>query len=185
MKKIIKVITSAGFISIISIAISCFFNKECLDFIPGLFQYIYFGFMNYPFFFGVLISWFAAVISTGIVLVLVNRNIHKRNEVGVKFVRQSEKVLQIITLFVLLYLSIHLASKSLCTQIGVPIFGEPYAEIVTGYPNYNTVDLFKYFSPQDLFLAIFAILIVTLIFILPQFFHSLATIRLLKLQRNI
>ena len=117
-----------------------------------------------PFFGGVLFSWFVAVVSTYIVLSFVYSNSDKKEEykeIFKEIFRQSESLLRAITVVVLFYMAIHLASKAFWT-IGIPRFGEPYVEIVD--TSYADLDFFNYISPQDIFLAFFVVLIIISIF---------------------
>ena len=120
---------------------------------------------KHPFFSGVMISWLVAVISTGLVLFIAYINRGKKEQYKEIF-RQSEKWLRGITVVVLFYIAIHLASKAL-HPIGIPIFGEPYAKIL-GDP-YDKLDFFKCISPQDIFLSSLAFWIVILIFLIAPY----------------
>jgi len=77
-----------------------------------------------------------------------------------------------ITLVVLFYIAIHLASKALWT-IGIPILGEPYYTLLDEF--YHSLlneslvipDSFQYISPHDVFLCSLAICIILLIGLAP------------------
>ena len=87
--------------------------------------------------------------------------------------------MQGITLFVLFYIAIHLASKALWT-IGIPILGEPYYTLLDEF--YHSLlneslvipDSFQYISPHDVFLCSLAICIIFSIGLAP--YISLHTI---------
>ncbi len=112
-------------------------------------------FMTYPFLGGVLLSWFVAISSTFIVLFCAYINSDKKKEYYEIF-KQSEWGLRAITVCILIYLAIHLASKAFW-DIGIPRFGETYAEL-------------GFISPQDVFLLSFVFfLIISIYFIAPSY----------------
>lgn len=117
--------------------------------------------MAHPFFVGVMLSWLVAAFSTGIVLFIADMGKNEKKVEYNKVFRQSEAWLRGITIVVLFYIAIHLASKAFYTG-GIPIFGEPYA----------TVGVFKYISPQDVFLSSLAFCIVILIFLVAPYIPS-------------
>lgn len=106
----------------------------------------------HPFFSGVMISWLAAISSIFIVSYFAYWNRDKKEQYNEIF-RQSEKWLRGITMAVLFYLAIHLASKAFW-PIGIPKFGEPYAKL--GFLNY--------ISPQDIFLSSLVFFTIMLLF---------------------
>ncbi len=149
--KIIEFIASNIIVKIIIIPILLFIPVLLGNFINPFF-------MKHPFLGGVLFSWFVAVASTFIVLFCAYNNSGKKEEYD-EIVKQSEGLLRSITLVILFYLAIHLASKAFC-GIGIPIFGEPYAEL--GFS--------KNISPQDVFLLSFVFsLIISIYFIAPYY----------------
>lgn len=133
--------------------------------------------MNYcPLFAGVLCSWFVAVISTFVVLYVTYLHSDKKEEYKEIF-RQSEKWLRGITIVVLFYMAIHLASKAFCEKVddtnnvripvGIPTFGEPYAELANGAC--DKLYFLKYISPQDVILSTFVIFIIISIFAIAPY----------------
>ena len=102
----------------------------------------------HPFFSGVMISWLAAISSIFIVLLFAYRNRDKKEQYNEIF-RQSERWLRGITMFVLFYLAIHLASKAFWKK-GIPILGESYVA--------NCI------SPQDVILSFFVFFIIISLF---------------------
>lgn len=140
-------------ITIISIIIGLFLEK------PEFLDYMMSWCMKHPFFSGVMISWLVAISSTFIVLFFAYKR--GKKEQYKEIFRQSETLLRGITMVVLFYIAIHLASKALHHPIGIPIFGEPYAGIV----DEPKLDFLNYISPQDIFLSSLAFWIVFLIFL--------------------
>ncbi|MCK4689033.1 MAG: HEAT repeat domain-containing protein, partial [Candidatus Marinimicrobia bacterium] len=139
-------------ITIIGIIIGLFLAK------PELWKYITSWFMNHPIFLGVMISWLVAFSSTGIVFLFARFNRDKKqyekilNDYGIR--------LTAISIFVIFYISINLASEAL-TGSGVPIFSEPYKIVI---PNV---------TPQDAFLILLVIIIIFLVFIIaPRYGHG-------------
>ncbi|MCK4731790.1 MAG: hypothetical protein KAT65_04950, partial [Methanophagales archaeon] len=154
-------------IAVVSLIVSYEF-RSCV--IP-IFKVIYSKLMVHPFFSGVMISWLVAISSTFIVLLFAYCNRGKKEQYKEIF-RQSETLLRGITVVVLFYLAIHLASKAFWTKgkipIGIPIFGEPYAGIVD--EPYAKLDFFKYISPQDIVLSLSVIFIIISIFWIAPYF---------------
>lgn len=115
---------------------------------------IFYNLIAHPFFSGVVISWFFALLSTGVVLFIANIGKNEKKVEYNKVFRQSEMWLQKITIFVLFYIAINLASKAFYA-IGIPIFGEPY----------DRSGLLEHIAPHDIFLGSLAVCIVILIFL--------------------
>jgi DNA-binding Lrp family transcriptional regulator len=153
LSKIIELIASNIIFKIITIIVSILlFILVLLWIVTSSF------FMTHPFLGGVLFSWFVAVASTFIVLFCAFINSDKKKEYDEIF-KQSERWLRAITVCILFYLAIHLASEAFW-EIGIPILGEPYAEL----------GFLKYISPQDVFLLSFVFfLIISIYFIAPYF----------------
>ena len=132
--------------------------------------------VNYcPFFVGVLCSWLVAVISAFAVLYVTHLH-SDRKEKYKEIFRQSETWLRGITIIVLFYMAIHLSSKAFCEKtvdddvwnpVGIPIFGEPYAELLNGAC--DKLYFFKYISLQDVILSTFVIFILILIFAIAPY----------------
>ena len=137
--------------------------RNCVFLISGV---IYLKLIAYPFFSGVMISWGVAVASTFIVLFLAYINHDKREQQYKEIFHQSESWLRRITIVVLFYLSIHLASKAFW-GIGIPIFSQSYAELWSG--SYNKLDFLEYISPQDVFLSSFVVLIIFFLFVIAPY----------------
>jgi len=115
------------------------------------------AFHPYPIFSGVMFSWFFAVTSTWIILSFAYINHGKRDQYE-KVFKKSEKWLMSVSIAVLFYISINLASEAL-TKVGVPIFSETY-EIVN----------FIQVSPQDAFLiSVVFMTIFLLFFVAPRY----------------
>ena len=100
-----------------------------------------------------------------------------KKEVYREIFRQSEQLLRIITILVLFYIAIHIASKTFWEDavtknpVGIPILGEPYAGIL-GEP-YKTLGFFKYITPQDIFLSLFVVLIIVALFLVaPRYIRK-------------
>jgi uncharacterized protein with GYD domain len=169
MKSVHKdiIITITIIIAVVSLIVTSEF-RSCV--IP-IFNVIYSKLMVHPFFWGVMISWLVAVISTFLVLFIAYINRGKKEQYKEIF-RQSEKWLRMVTVVVLFYIAIHLASKAFWTKdkipIGIPIFGEPYAGIVD--EPYAKLDFFKYISPQDIVLSLSVIFIIISIFWIAPYF---------------
>jgi uncharacterized protein with GYD domain len=162
----IKLTTISIIIAIISIIVGLYLENP--ELLKSITKSITSWFMNYPFFWGVIFSWGVAVLSTLIVLSFA----YKRGKKGQykEIFRQSEKWLRGITVVVLFYIAVHLASKAfewrrgaISYTSGIPIFGEPYAEILGG--PYDKLDFFKCITPQDIFLSSLAFWIIFLIFL--------------------
>jgi len=142
-----------------------------ISIIPG-FEFLYFLFIAHPFLIGLISSWFFATITVFIVLFSVNHVKKTKKDDYNEVFRQSEKWLRRITLVVLFYIAIHLASKALWT-IGIPILGEPYYTLLDEF--YHSLlneslvipDSFQYISPHDVFLCSLAICIILLIGLAP------------------
>jgi len=129
-------------------------------------EFLYPIFIKHPFFMGVISSWLSATLITILILCIVNRVKKDKKEEYNEVFRQSEKWLQRITVVVLFYIAIHLASKALW-PIGVPKFGESYAELWGKY--YDKLDFFKYISPGDIFLFMLALcIIISIFYIAPK-----------------
>ena len=138
-------------ITIISIIIGLYLEK------PELLKSITSWFMISPFFWGVIFSWLVAVLSTLLVLWLtysVKKEEYSRKKKQYSEVfKQSEMWLRGITVGVLFYLAIHLASKAFW-PIGIPIFSQ----------SYDRLDFLQHISPQDIFLSSFVVLIIIFLF---------------------
>lgn len=134
-----------------SIIVASFFNflEPAKDYIDVIFR-------THPIFWGVIISWFFAVISTGTILLFAyfNRNMSDQYEI---ILRESERYLMMVSMAVIFYISINLASETL-TGKGIPILSDPYKIGVLSV------------SPQDLFLISLALIIIVLVFfVAPRF----------------
>jgi DNA-binding Lrp family transcriptional regulator len=144
------------FISIFSITLKIF--------LPIAYPIIDEFMRDHPIFGGVICSWLFAAISTLIVLIL-GFIYQEKKDLNDKILEKNKKLLAIISIGVLFYISINLASEAL-TGTGVPIVSEPYK---IG-PFINT-------SPQDVFLISFACIIIFLIFIAPYYIYSKLNIK--------
>ena len=118
-----------------------------------IFKVIYPKLIAHPFFSGVMISWLVAVSSIFIVSLFAYINRGKKEQYKEIF-RQSETLLRGITVVVLFYLAIHLASKALYHPRGIPILGDPYAK----HGFLNCISL------QDIFLSSFVFFTIILLF---------------------
>ena len=147
IKKIIE-ITIIAVITLISISPTF---RRCVFYLFGV---IYSKLIGYPFFSGVMISWGVAVFSTFIVLLFAYFNHDKKKQQYKEIFRQSEKWLRRITIFVLFYIGIHLASKAFW-KIGIPKLGETYVAY--------------YISPQDVFLSCFVFFIIISLFLIAPY----------------
>ena len=132
-----------------------------VGYIAGVIDYFYkviiTAFHPYPIFSGVMFSWFFAITSTGIILFFAYINHGKRDQYE-KIFKKSEKWLMSVSIAVLFYISINLASEAL-TKVGVPIFSKTY-EIVN----------FIQVSPQDAFLiSVVFMTIFLLFFVAPRY----------------
>ena len=108
--------------------------------------------LDYPFIFGVIISCIIAFLSILVILMFANdNNIDKYFHVFIKY----EKVLLYLTMSILFYIAIHLASLTFY-KTGIPFVSEPY----------DRADIFRYVSPQDIFLTLLALSVIFLIFII-------------------
>jgi hypothetical protein len=149
---IITIIITA-ILTLISIIIALYIED-----LPKCWEYITSWFMNHPVFWGVIFSWLAAVISTFLVLSIAYINRGKKEQYKEIF-RQSKKWLRWVTVVVLFYIAIHLASKAFCTvdtiPVGIPIFGESYV----------AYDI----SPQDVFLSFFVFFIIISLFLIAPY----------------
>ena len=114
--------------------------------------------MEAPLFFGVLISWFSAVLSIVLLVILARINKPYRNEYKLISTRYKKWFCR-ITALVLFYLAFHLSSKGF-TNIGIPKVSEPYINLwgLRGTGFWANV------SPQDICLSIFAFMTIIFIF---------------------
>ncbi|MCD4842051.1 MAG: hypothetical protein K8R08_08660 [Methanosarcinales archaeon] len=148
MEKKIKYLISALVkpITFLAAAITIVFNKNILDSILIVHEKLEY----YPFVSGVFVSWFCAFISILLILILANNN-NKENYQ--KVFKNYEIKLIYLTMFILFYMAIHLASTAF-GNITIPIFSQ----------SYNRPDFFGNFSPQDVFLSLLAFSVVLLVF---------------------
>jgi hypothetical protein len=117
---------------------------------------------TYPIFSGAMFSWGFAVLSTSMVLFFAYINlITGKTDQYEKILEKSKKWLMVISIAVLFYISINLASEAL-TGTGVPIFSEPYK-----------IGPFTHVSSQDVFLIFLVFLIIFLVFaVAPRYEHA-------------
>jgi len=129
-------------------------------FLPAIFNFINYFMRNHPIFGGVIFSWFFAAISTLIVIIFGYIN-HKKKDQTEKILIENNKILAMISIAVLFYISINLASEAI-TEKGVPIFSDSYK-----------IGNFTNIAPQDVFLILLACIIILLIFIAPYYIYKL------------
>ena len=155
--KITRILAIIGIIfTIIGIIIGLFLEKpELCEGIKSLLK-------PYPIFWGAMFSWGFAVLSTSIVLFFAYINlITGKTDQYEKILEKSKKWLMVISIAVLFYISINLASEAL-TGTGVPIFSEPYK-----------IGPFTHVSSQDVFLISLVFLIILLVFaVAPRYEHA-------------
>ena len=106
---------------IICTAISIFITLEIL---LVLGKGIHSELITYPLFAGAIFSWAFAVLATGIVLLFAYINRNKKEQYK-NVLEKSKKWLIGISIVVIFYISINLASEAL-TGTGVPMLSEPY-----------------------------------------------------------
>ena len=151
-KKIIETIAITSIVGLVITIIDTYFS--------GLAKSVHAVLLYYPFISGVIFSCLFAFISILIILMLANDN-NKDNYINI--FTKYEKGLLYLTMSILFYIAIHLASMAFY-EIGVPFFSEPY----------DRADIFRYVSPQDIFLSLLAISVISLVFI---FAPNIPTIR--------
>lgn len=151
----------SGIKKIIEAAIAIIIAVIGLIAIPGFrscVSFIYSQLLDHPIFLGVMISWFVAFSSTGIVFLFARFNRDKKQYEEI--LNDYGKWLTAISILVIFYISINLASEAL-TGSGVPIFSEPYKIVI---PNV---------TPQDAFLILLVFIIISLVFIIaPRWGHG-------------
>ena len=158
-------------LTIIGIVISLIISPDVRSYVSSLFDVIYSKLISHPFFSGVMFSWGFAVLSTAIVLFFAYKGKKGKKDEYEGVFRQSERWLREITVVILFYIAIHLASKAFFGSIGVPIFGESYAEILVGGQQ-DKLYFLQYISPQDIFLSSLAFWIIILIFLVAPYTRS-------------
>lgn len=151
--------TKIAIISLVISIITFILSHDVRDWISHLiFDVVYPKLILHPFFWGVMLSWFFAVLSTFMVLLFAYINHDKKEQQYKEIFRQSERWLRRITIFVLFYIAIHLASKAFW-PIGIPIFSQPYDR-----PNF-----LQYISPQDIFLSLFVLFTIIFLFLIAPY----------------
>lgn len=145
MEKGIKYLITVLFTATISLV-----YEYGIEYITIIISFMDDKFSDYPFVSGVFFSCLFALLS--ILLILKLANIDNKVNYYVIF-RDYEKKLLILTMLILFYLAIHLASIAF-HKSGIPFFADPY----------DRSDFFGYLSPQDVFLALLAISVVILTF---------------------
>jgi len=116
---------------------------------------IFFG--NHPIFIGVIISWFFAISSTGIILFFAKINSNKSDQYK-KIFKKTERRLICISIAVLFYISINLASEAL-TKKGVPVLST------------HNITNFVQISLQDAFLISFIFMTIILLFLVAPHYE--------------
>ena len=137
-------------IGILLTAISLVLNEYVIKYLKIIILFMDDKFLAYPFVAGVFFSWLFAFLSILIILKLAN--IKNKNEFRNIFIKYERKLL-ILTMLILFYMAIHLASTAF-GNITIPFFSE----------SYDRSDFFGYFSPQDVFISLLAFSVVLLVF---------------------
>jgi uncharacterized protein with GYD domain len=141
---------------IICTAISIFISLEIL---LVLGKGIHSELITYPLFAGAIFSWAFAVLATGIILI-VAFFIRNKKDLFKYVLEKSKKLLIGISIVVIFYISINLASEAL-TGAGVPILSEPYQILI-----------FTNVTYQDVILISLVFLIIFLLFLVAPLYNK-------------